>query len=95
MILLEGLQEPDETFATAVRKAIFTFVNIPAGVVGSYIPRILRDVDPDDLIRTIAGAEAAGMQGSADYILQNMSGRMGAKMCKKPARPKLWMPKAP
>ena len=78
--MLEGLQESDETFATAVRKAIFTFANIPARVVGRDIPCILRDVDPDDLIRAIAGAEAAGMQASADYILENMSGRMATQL---------------
>ena len=78
--MLEGLQESDETFATPVRKAIFTFANIPARVVRRDIPRILRDVDPDDLICAIAGAEAAGMQASADYILENMSGRMATQL---------------
>ena len=66
---LEGLQESDETFATAVRKAISTFANIPTRVVGRDITRILRDADPDDLIRTIAVAKVAGVQASADYIL--------------------------
>ncbi|MDA9352061.1 flagellar motor switch protein FliG [Ascidiaceihabitans sp.] len=78
--MLEGLQETDETFATAVRKAIFTFANIPAGVVARDVPRILRDVDPDDLVLAISGAKVAGMQASADYILENMSGRMATQL---------------
>jgi flagellar motor switch protein FliG len=78
--MLEGLQESNETVATAVRKAIFTFANIPTRVVGRDITRILRDVDPDDLIRAIAGAETARMQASADYILENMSGRMATQL---------------
>ena len=59
--MLEGLQETNETFATAVRKAIFTFANIPACVVARDVPRILRDVDPDNLILATSGAEVAGM----------------------------------
>jgi flagellar motor switch protein FliG len=64
--MLEGLQETDETFATAVRKAIFTFANIPANVVARDTSRILRDVDPDELVLAISGAKVAGMQASAD-----------------------------
>ena len=78
--MLEGLQETDETFATAVRKAIFTFANIPARVVARDVPRILRDVDPDELVLTISGAKVAGMQASADYILENMSARMATQL---------------
>ena len=59
--ILEGLQETNETFATAVRKAIFTFTNIPASVVAREVPRILRDVDSDNLILAISRAEVAGM----------------------------------
>ena len=59
--ILEGLQETNETFATAVRKAIFTFANIPARVVARDVPSILRDVDPDNLILAISRAEVAGM----------------------------------
>ena len=37
---------------------------------------MLREVDPADLLIAMAGAEAAGMKASADFILENMSGRM-------------------
>jgi flagellar motor switch protein FliG len=42
--VLEGLDEQDEGFANAVRKAIFTFANIPARIAPRDIPRILREV---------------------------------------------------
>jgi flagellar motor switch protein FliG len=44
------------------------------------VPRILRDVDPDELVLAISGAKVAGMQASADYILENMSGRMATQL---------------
>jgi flagellar motor switch protein FliG len=78
--MLEGLDETDQGFATAVRKAIFTFGNIPDRIAPRDIPRILRDVAPGDLVLAIAGAAAGGMQASADYILENMSGRMADQL---------------
>ena len=74
--VLEGLDEQDQGFANAVRKAIFTFANIPQRIAPRDIPRVLREVDPADLLVAMAGAEAAGMKASADFILENMSGRM-------------------
>ena len=78
--VLEGLDEQDEGFANAVRKAIFTFANIPQRIAPRDIPRILREIDQDMLIIAMAGAEAAGMQPSADYILENMSARMADQL---------------
>jgi flagellar motor switch protein FliG len=78
--MLEGLQETDEGFATAVRKAIFTFAHVPARIAPRDIPRILRDVDQADLVIAFSGAEAAGMQESADFILANMSGRLADQL---------------
>lgn len=78
--MLEGLTETDAGFATAVRKAIFTFANIPARISPRDIPGILRDLDQADLVIALAGADAAGMQVSADYILENMSGRMADQL---------------
>ena len=78
--MLEGLDERDEGFATAVRKAIFTFGNIPKRIAPRDIPRILRDIDQAALITALAGAEDAGMQSSADYIFENMSARMADQL---------------
>ena len=78
--MLEGLTETDEGFATAVRKAIFTFANISARIAARDIPRVLRDIDQADLVIALAGAANAGMQTSADYILENMSVRMADQL---------------
>jgi flagellar motor switch protein FliG len=78
--MLSGLDESDQGFANAVRKAIFTFANIPARIAPRDIPRVLRVVDQAQLVVALAGAEKAGMQAVADYILENMSGRMADQL---------------
>lgn len=78
--VLEGLDEQDEGFANAVRKAIFTFGNIPERIAPRDIPRILRDIDQDMLVTAMAGAEGAGVKPAADYILENMSARMADQL---------------
>ncbi|KEJ90117.1 flagellar motor switch protein FliG [Sulfitobacter donghicola] len=78
--VLSGLEETDEILATAVRKAIFTFGNIPARITPRDIPRILREVDGGDLLTAMAGAEAAGFADARDFVLENMSGRMADQL---------------
>ncbi|MEO0937049.1 MAG: FliG C-terminal domain-containing protein [Pseudomonadota bacterium] len=78
--MLAGLDETDQGFATEVRKAIFTFANIPQRVAPRDIPRILREVDQEQLVLAIAGAEAAGMAAAVAFILENMSARMADQM---------------
>ncbi len=74
--VLEGLDETDSGFAERVRRAIFTFGNIPQRIAARDIPRVVRALDQEALVNAIAGADATGMQASADFILENMSGRM-------------------
>ena len=78
--VLSGLDETDQALASAVRKAIFTFANIPARISPRDIPRVLRVVDPALLLTAMAGAEAAGFAEPRDFILENMSGRMADQM---------------
>jgi len=78
--VLEGLDETDKGFAEQVRKAIFTFGNIPKRIAPRDIPRVLRTIDQDVLLTALAGAEAAGMKEAADFILENMSGRMADQL---------------
>ncbi len=78
--VLEGLDETDQGFANAVRKAIFTFGNIPQRIAPRDIPRILREVDPAKLLLALAGAEPAGFAASRDFVLENMSGRMADQL---------------
>jgi len=78
--VLTGLDETDQGFADAVRKAIFTFGNIPARIAPRDIPRILREVEQPSLVVALAGAEAAGFAASRDFVLENMSGRMADQL---------------
>lgn len=78
--VLTGLDETDQGFADAVRKAIFTFANIPARIAPRDLPRVVREVDQDQLVKALAGAEAAGYSASHTFILENMSGRMADQL---------------
>jgi flagellar motor switch protein FliG len=78
--VLEGLDESDKGFAAAVRKAIFTFSNIPQRIAPRDIPRILRDVDQEELTVALAGAENAGYAATRDFVLENMSSRMADQL---------------
>ncbi|MBW4708494.1 flagellar motor switch protein FliG [Roseobacter sp. YSTF-M11] len=78
--VLEGLDETDAGFADLVRKAIFTFANIPKRIAPRDIPRVVRELEQEVLVTALAGADAAGMKASADFILENMSGRMADQL---------------
>ncbi|MDJ1009515.1 MAG: FliG C-terminal domain-containing protein [Paracoccaceae bacterium] len=73
--VLAGLEETDKAFAEEVKKAIFTFANIPGRVAARDIPRVLREVDQGVLV--VAVAAAAGKDAAAaEFILANISQRM-------------------
>ncbi|WP_147113713.1 flagellar motor switch protein FliG [Tateyamaria sp. syn59] len=78
--MLAGLEETDEGFATAVRKAIFTFANIPTRIAPRDIPRILRNVEQEDLVTAFAGAPDMGLDTSVEFVLNNMSARMADQL---------------
>lgn len=80
--LLEGLDGDDAEFAKGVRKAIFTFADIPVRVGGTDVPNCIRAIDGDTLATAIAAALGmdADMQDSAEYILSNISQRMAAQI---------------
>jgi flagellar motor switch protein FliG len=74
--VLSGLDETDADFANEVRKAIFTFVNIPDRIAPRDIPKVVRELDQADLVTATAGAASEVEKRAAEYILENMSGRM-------------------
>lgn len=80
--VLQGLLTQDPAFGEGVRKAIFTFVDIPARLAITDVPKILRDIDQADLIRALASAAGAGgaMVTAADHLLDNMSTRMAENL---------------
>lgn len=73
--MLEGLQQVDAEFAKQVRKAIFTFANIPERLHPRDVPKITRDIEPARLITALVSAQASDGK-VVDFILANMSKRM-------------------
>ncbi len=77
--VLRGLEEDDKIFAEQVRKAIFTFTNIPSRIDPRDIPKILRAVDQARLVLALAGAKGDD-EKAASFILSNMSQRMAQNL---------------
>ncbi|WP_415182588.1 flagellar motor switch protein FliG [Phaeovulum sp.] len=77
--VLKGLDEEDQVFADRVRKAIFTFTNIPARIDARDIPKILRAVDQAQMVCALAAATGEDA-ASAEFILANISQRMAAAL---------------
>jgi flagellar motor switch protein FliG len=77
--LLENLEKEDAEFAEAVRKAIFTFGNIPERLKSMDVPKITRDVDAATLATALAAAVvgADGDRLAAEFLYTNMSKRLG------------------
>lgn len=77
--VLDGLEQADLEFAQQVRRAIFTFANIPERIDPRDVSKIIRDVDPEQLITALAAATGKDAR-STDFILSNMSKRLAEQM---------------
>ncbi len=73
--VLEGLDEEDKAFAEEVRRAIFTFANIRERIAPRDIPKILRGVEQDVVVRAIAGA-VGDLAPVAEFIMSALPQRM-------------------
>ncbi|NIY72633.1 flagellar motor switch protein FliG [Marivivens donghaensis] len=76
--VLQELRQEDEAFASEVRRAIFTFSDIPARIAPPDMPKLAKAMAQPDLVRALAAAGDA--QEVTDYILGNMSKRMAAQL---------------
>ncbi len=75
--VLRGLDEADAGFAEQVRKAIFTFVHLPARLNPRDVPKLTRAVDQATLVVALAGAVGqAEREAAAEFLLANLSQRM-------------------
>jgi len=76
--VLGGLEETDEDFARLVRRAMFTFADIPNRVSPADVPAITRDLSTQDLAAALAAALAGGedLADAARFVLDNLSRRM-------------------
>ncbi|WP_275394582.1 FliG C-terminal domain-containing protein [Aliiroseovarius sp. Z3] len=77
--VLDGLDQDDTAFASAVRKAIFTFADIPARVTPTDIPKITRDVDQAVLVKALVAA-VGELEPVAEFILGAISKRMSEQI---------------
>ncbi|MRX49074.1 flagellar motor switch protein FliG [Paracoccus sp. S-4012] len=73
--VLDGLDEDDHDFARSVRKAIFTWANIPLRIDPRDVPRITRAVDQPVLVRALAGARGAD-EPTVGFLLGALGSRM-------------------
>lgn len=74
--VLTGLDETDREFADLVRKAIFTFENIPERLSPVDLPKITRDVPQDVMTIALKSASDGALGHVAEFILDNISKRM-------------------
>ncbi len=76
--VLTGLDESDPDFAREVRRAIFTFANIPQRLAPRDVPRVLRAVPSRVLLPALAAGPAAGpAEGAAvEFLFANITQRM-------------------
>lgn len=80
--VLEGISTDDPEFAEKVRKAIFTFADIPARVKPLDVPNVTRGVDGPALITALTfGLALGGPEAeTAEFILSNLSQRMADQL---------------
>jgi flagellar motor switch protein FliG len=79
--VLAGLDEADAAFAEQVRKAIFTFAHIPARIAPRDMPRLLRAIDPAQIITAFAAAQGDPVLAPVvTAILDTLSPRMAQQL---------------
>lgn len=75
--VLQGLESDDAAFAADVRRAIFTFVHIPARLAPRDAPKITRLVDQPVLVTALTAAQGKpGLEEVASFLLDNISQRL-------------------
>ena len=78
--MLEGLDSEDAAFAAELRKAIFTFRDLPLRLEGRDVPKVLREVPPADLATAIAAATDPRDAQAVDFLLAATSQRMAGQL---------------
>lgn len=78
--VLAGLDETDKQFADEVRKAIFTFENIPERIETRDIAKVVKAVDQAQLTCALQSSAQRGQTKPVEFILGNMSQRMAAQL---------------
>ncbi|MDR0809876.1 MAG: flagellar motor switch protein FliG [Gemmobacter sp.] len=75
--VLQGLDASDAGFAEQVRKAIFTFIHLPARLAPRDVPKLTRALDQPTLVTALAAAaDQPERAAAAEFVLANLSQRM-------------------
>ncbi len=69
------MEQEDTAFASAVRRSIFTFANIPERLQPGDVPKVTKDVDQAVLVTALAAA-TGDLEPVANFILDAMSKRL-------------------
>jgi len=77
--MLAGFEADDADFAARVRRAIFTFADIPARVTPRDIAKLMGKTDQADIITALAGAQGKDAE-AAEFILSNISQRLAENL---------------
>lgn len=77
--VLEGLEQDDADFAAKVRKAIFTFFDIPARIDPRDIAKITKECDQTTLVTALAAAMETHAD-IAEFVFTGMSKRMSEQL---------------
>lgn len=78
--LLNGLIAEDAQFGTEVRRNIFTFQDIVDRLAPLDVPKLVKEVDPEQLVTALAAAPTQGLGHVSEFLLSHMSNRMAANL---------------
>ncbi len=80
--VLDGLGGDDPAFAEQVRRAIFTFADIPERIAPLDIPKVIRGVEGTVLVTALAAGIADGGTAAetTEFILKSISQRMADQL---------------
>lgn len=77
--VIDEIAEGQPDFAEEIKRKMFTFEDIPARIGSRDAPAVVRSVEPDLLLRALAGAEGAASE-AAEFLLSNISSRVAAQI---------------
>lgn len=77
--LLREIETQHQETGEQIRQIMFTFADIPDRVEIKDIAKVVRSVDSDILVTALAGAMTSD-KGSAEFILSNLSKRLGEQL---------------
>ena len=81
--MLSGIEAEDAEFARGVRKAIFTYGDIPERLQKSDVPRLVRELDQEVVLTALSGTlgqKDSRNEATSEFLLGNLSQRLAATL---------------